>query len=220
MTYDFTTSTMSYDDRTMVVRCRTILDEVVRRRTILDEVVRQRRTTIAQISYDEPRRRSMPCDVVQHRTIILIYPTLKRIAASFWTWPKTTNTSWNWLRRRATSHDYAQLTPDGPRSPRIHPSYVVVWHINDRCDHQLYNLKFNTRPLHDVARSSHNIIKAMSLIYIVRWRCATSCDLVRYIKIILRYSTMHGKQKLKYRLISWEIDNVLRLFYTSGAEQY
>ena len=32
----------------------------------------------------------------------------------------------------------------------------------------------------------------MSLIYIVRWRCATSCELVRPSKIILRYPTMLG----------------------------
>ena len=50
------------------------------------------------------------------------------------------------------------------------------------------------RPLHDVARSSHNLVerRAMSLVYTVRWRFTTSCDLVRPIKIILRYLTMLG----------------------------
>ena len=56
--------------------------------------------------------------------------------------------------------------------------------------------KFNARPSHDpyVARSSHNPVerRAMALVYIVRWRCTTSCDLVRPSKIILRYSTMLG----------------------------
>ena len=121
-------STMSYDDRMTVVRCRTILDEVLRRRTIIDEVTRRRRTTIAQISCDEPRRRTMSCeivrDVVRHRTIILGYPTWTRIAASFWTWSKTAKTSRDWppmtatssnvVQRRATLHD---LPPDNPRSP-------------------------------------------------------------------------------------------------------
>ena len=69
----------SYDDRMTVVRCRTILDCVLRRCTIIDEVVRRRRTSIAQISCDESRRRTMSCDivrdVVRHRTIILRYPT-------------------------------------------------------------------------------------------------------------------------------------------------
>ena len=49
----------SYDDRMTVVRCRTILDWVLRRRTIIDEVVWRHRTSIAQISCDEPRRRKM-----------------------------------------------------------------------------------------------------------------------------------------------------------------
>ena len=50
------------------------------------------------------------------------------------------------------------------------------------------------RPLHDVARSSHNLVerRAMALIYIVRWRCTTSCDLVRPSKIKLRCPTMLG----------------------------
>ena len=52
---------MSYDNRMTVVRCRTILDDVLRRDTIIDEVVRRRLTTIAQISYDGPRRRTMSC---------------------------------------------------------------------------------------------------------------------------------------------------------------
>ena len=80
-----------------VVRCGTILDEVVRRRTIIYEVVLRRRTTIAQISCNEPRRRTMSYhvvrDVVRHRTIILSCPTWTRIEVSFWTWPKTANTS-------------------------------------------------------------------------------------------------------------------------------
>ena len=42
------TSTMSYDDRMTVVRCRTIIDSVLRRRTVIGKVVRRRRTTIAQ----------------------------------------------------------------------------------------------------------------------------------------------------------------------------
>ena len=89
---------MSYDDGMPVVRCRTILYEVVQRRTIPDEVVRRRRTTIAQISYDVPRRRKMSCDVVRHRTIILMYPTLTRITANFWTWhPIDFFMSTNWL---------------------------------------------------------------------------------------------------------------------------
>ena len=41
-----------------VVRCRTILDWVLWRHTIIDEVVCHR-TSIAQISCDEPRRRTM-----------------------------------------------------------------------------------------------------------------------------------------------------------------
>ena len=50
------------------------------------------------------------------------------------------------------------------------------------------------RPLYDVARSLHNLVerRAMCLIYIVRWRCTTSCDLVRPSKIILQYPTMLG----------------------------
>ena len=48
------------------------------------------------------------------------------------------------------------------------------------------------RPLQDVARSSHIHVErcAMSLVYIVRWCCTTSCDLVRPSKINLRYPTM------------------------------
>ena len=42
------TSTMPYDDRMTVVRCRTILDSVLRRRTIIDKVIRRCRTNIAQ----------------------------------------------------------------------------------------------------------------------------------------------------------------------------
>ena len=69
------TSTMSYEDRIMVVRCHTILNEVLRCHAIIDEVIRRRRMAIAQILCDEPRRRTMSCDVVRHRTIILRYPT-------------------------------------------------------------------------------------------------------------------------------------------------
>ena len=34
-----------------------------------------------------------------------------------------------WLQCRATVQDYARFTPDGPRSPEIHPSQVVVRHL-------------------------------------------------------------------------------------------
>ena len=65
-----------------VVRYRTILDQVLRRGTIIDEVVARLLHT-----YREPRRRTMSYevvrDVVRHRTIMLGYPTLTRIAASF-----------------------------------------------------------------------------------------------------------------------------------------
>ena len=52
-----------------------------------------------------------------------------------------------------------------------------------------------TATSYDVARSSHNLVerRVMSLIvYIVRWCCTTSCDLVRPSKISLRYPTMLG----------------------------
>ena len=66
----------------------------------------------ASMSYDVVR------DVVRHRTIIFRYPTWTRIAASFWTWPKTswdksdwppmTATSCNVVQRRATSCNVVQ----------------------------------------------------------------------------------------------------------------
>ena len=73
MTYDFTmiawweanivlyikVARWSYDDRMTVVRCRTIIDWVLRRRTIIFEVVWRHRTSIAQISCDDPRRRTI-----------------------------------------------------------------------------------------------------------------------------------------------------------------
>ena len=70
---------------------------------------------------------------------------------------------------------------------------MVVWRVNGRCDHQLWHLKFNTRPSHDHYTTSHNhrttlwLRRTMFLIYIVRWRCATSCDLVRPSKIIFSF---------------------------------
>ena len=91
------------------------------------------RTTIAQISYYVPRRRTMSCDVVRHRAIILRYPTLTR---SFWTWPKTAKTSWDWprwLRRRATSHDSRPMVRDHPTITHRKGSYDVLM---VHCNHQ------------------------------------------------------------------------------------
>ena len=50
----------------------------------------------------------------------------------------------------------------------------------------------------------------MSLVYIVRWRCTTSCDLVRPSKITLRYPTMLG--------ISAKFLNITNTRKTSGDD--
>ena len=70
------------------------------------------------------------------------------------------------------------------------------------------------RPLHDVARSSPNLMerRAMLLVYIVRWRCTTSCDLVRPSKIILRYNAMLG--------ISAKYLNITNTPKTSGDDPW
>ena len=52
----------------------------------------------------------------------------------------------------------------------------------------------------------------MSLVYFVRWRCTTSCDLVRPSKIILRYPTMLG--------ISAKFLNITNTPKTSGHDPW
>ena len=106
-----------------------------------------------------------------------------------------------WLRRHATSHDYGSLCTIYPRWSAITLKSLIVgcrktseWPVWPPAIKSKVQRTTIARPLHDVARSSHNIVelRAMSLIYIVMWRCATSCDLVRPSKIILRYPTMLG----------------------------
>ena len=104
-------------------------------------------------------------DVIRHRTIIFGYPIWTRIAAIFWTSPRIGPDDCDVVQRRTI---YPRWSPITLRSPIVWP----VWPLAK-------NLKFNARP---------------SLVYIVRWRCTTSCDLrlVRHSKIILRSHTMLG----------------------------
>ena len=75
--------------------------------------------------------------------------------------------------RRTTSHDYARFTPDGPRSPNLRQSQVVVRCLNVRCDHRLRYLKFNARHSHNVVRGRTTIaqdlyekaVRCLSLIF-------------------------------------------------------
>ena len=65
--------------------------------------------------------RTMSLDVVRHRTIILRYPTITRIAASVWTWQKTAKTSRYWppddcdvVQRRTIYPRWSTITLKSP----------------------------------------------------------------------------------------------------------
>ena len=62
---------------------------------------------------------------------------------------------------------------DGPRSPKLRPSQVVVRCLKARCDHRLKYLKLNARPSHNVVSGrttiAHDIykkaVRCLSLIF-------------------------------------------------------
>ena len=109
----------------------TITYDFIHRRTILDWVLCRWRwsMSIAHISYDEPRRYTMSCDVVRdvvrHRTKFLNMTKNCHVIV------RLTPIDCDVVQHRATSHD---LPPNGPWSP----------------------LNFNARPSHDLYTTSHD----------------------------------------------------------------
>ena len=114
--------------------------------------------------------------VKRRRAMIVRYSTISCIATRFLNMTENRQDvvlGPRWLRRRITSHDYARFTPDGPRSPNLRQSQVVVRCLNARCDHSLRYLKFSARPSHNVLRGRTTIaqdlyekdVRCLSLIF-------------------------------------------------------
>ena len=70
-------------------------------------------------------------DVVRHHTIIFRYPTWTRIAASFWTGPKTAKTTWDWPPMTATSYNVVQKSK--VQRTTSHDHRTTLWNVVRRC---------------------------------------------------------------------------------------
>ena len=87
----------------------------------------------------------------------------------------TSRGSWNgcFVFILSTEWGSCGFTRDGPRSPKLRPSQVVVRCLKARCDHRLKYLKLNARPSHNVVSGrttiAHDIykkaVRCLSLIF-------------------------------------------------------
>ena len=101
--------------------------------------------------------------VVRHRTIIFRYPTWTRIAASFWTRPKTAKTSWDWPPMTATSYNVVQ---------RRTTSYNVVQRRTT--SYNVYNVVQRRTTSYNVVQrrtTSYNVVQRRTIYS--RWSAIT-----------------------------------------------